>query len=207
MVAFELEGQTEAIGSQALILVAGQDSCIALHQLVVIAEQPEGDAARAITCDAFHDAGPALCGVIDELGHIHFESDAAAGDLEVYFHLVGLIASPDAIGYRLGVDLFANPFGQLIKRGWIQILAHQVLDLLVNSRAERELVLAGDLDTLDDVAGIDVDYRGDLRGLALNQGNRGRASQKHARQKQSHGGDEGNPMPTANWRMKSNEFG
>src|SRR5947207_15505587 len=188
MVAFELEGQTEAIGSQALILIAGQDSCIALHQFVVIAEQPEGDAARAITCDAFHDAGPAMCGVIDERGNIHVKRDAAAGDLEVYLHLVGLIASPDAIGYRLGVDLFANPFGQLIERGWIQILAHQVLDLLVNSRAQRELVLAGDFDTLDDVAGIDVDYRGDLRGLALYQGRR--AGQKHARQKQSHGADE-----------------
>ncbi len=126
--------------------------------------------------------------MIDELGHIHFESDAAAGHLEVYLHLVGLIAPPDAIGYGLGVDLFANPFGQFIERGWIQILAHQVLDLLVNSRAQRELVPAGDFDTLDDVAGIDVDYRGDLRGLALYQGRR--AGQKHPRQKQSHGADE-----------------
>ena len=75
----------------------------------------------------------------------------------------------------------------LIERGWIQILAHQVLDLLVNSRAQRESVLAGDFDTLDDVAGIDVDYRGDLRGLALYQGRR--AGQKHPRQKQSHGAD------------------
>src|SRR5260370_36093845 len=98
MIALELEAQADAIAAQPLVFVAGQDSCIAFHQLVVIAEQPEGDPARAIACDAFHDACPALGRVIEELGHIHFESDAAAGHLDMSLYLVGVVPAADARG-------------------------------------------------------------------------------------------------------------
>ena len=107
VIALELESETQAIAAHSRVLVLGHDACLALHQLVVIAEQTERDGVGAGAGDAFDDTCPALSRLVEELGNIHVEFDAAARDLEVDLHLFGLIAAGDPVRDRLGVQLAA----------------------------------------------------------------------------------------------------
>jgi hypothetical protein len=46
----------------------------------------------------------------------------------------------------------------------IEIFSDEVLNFLMESAAELELIVTGDFDALHDVAGVDVDDWGDLCG-------------------------------------------
>src|SRR5262249_4595617 len=48
MVTFELKAQARPVAAESLVVVAREDSGVSLDQLVVIAEEPEGNRARAV---------------------------------------------------------------------------------------------------------------------------------------------------------------
>src|SRR5437016_2276287 len=90
VITLELKSETYPVAADALVLIPRQDAGFALHQLVIIAEQPEGNTVRAGGDDAFHHTGPALLRVVKKFGDSYIQFDAPPRDFEVDLDLLGL---------------------------------------------------------------------------------------------------------------------